>query len=140
MKQKIIALIMGAWVLLFGNAGLVAEAASWDKANMGFGIHQSNANGISGIAGTDKTQDQENQLEKVIKNTINWVLWLLSLIVFILLLWWGFQMVTANWDDKKFGAGMTILKQAAIWLAFIAVSWLLVSMIFRVLSEVAKWK
>ena len=140
MKQKIIALIMGAWVLLFGNVGLVAEAASWDKANMGFGIHQSNADGVSGIAGTDKKEAQGDQLVKVIKNTINWVLWLLSLIVFILLLWWGFQMVTANWDDKKFGAGMTILKQAAIWLWFIAVSWLLVSMIFRVLSEVAKWK
>ncbi|MBF0931816.1 MAG: hypothetical protein HXJ92_00065 [candidate division SR1 bacterium] len=138
MKQKIIALIMGAGVLLFGNVGLVAEAAS--GANMGFGIHQSNASGINGIAGTDKTQDQENQLEKVIKNTINWVLGLLSLIVFILLLWGGFQMVTANGDDKKFGAGMTILKQAAIGLGFIAVSWLLVSMIFRVLSEVAKGK
>ena len=140
MKQKIIALIMGAWVLLFGNAGLVVEAASWDKANMGFGIHPSNGSGIVGIAGTDKTQAQGDQLVNVIKKTINWVLWLLSLIVFILLLWWGFQMVTANWDDKKFGAGMTILKQAAIWLGFIAVSWLLVSMIFRVLSEVAKWK
>ena len=134
MKQKIIALIMGAWVLLFGNVGLVAEAASW--ANMGFGIHQSNASGINGIAGTKGGTEQKNQLETVIKNAINWVLWLLSLIVFILLLWWGFQMVTANWDDKKFSAGMTILKQAAIWLGFIAVSWLLVSMIFRILSEV----
>lgn len=138
MKQKIIALIMGAWVLLFGNVGLVAEAASW--ANMGFGIHQSNAAGVSGIAGTDKKEAQGNQLINVIKNVINWILGMLSLIVFILLLWWGFQMVTANWDDKKFSAGMTILKQAAIWLAFIAVSWLLVSMIFWVLSEVAKWK
>ena len=134
MKQKIIALIMGAWVLLFGNVGLVAEAASW--ANMGFGIHQSNAAGVSGIAGTDKKEAQGDQLVNVIKNAINWVLWILSLIVFILLLWWGFQMVTANWDDKKFSAGMTILKQAAIWLGFIAVSWLLVSMIFRVLWQV----
>ena len=84
MKQKIIALIMGAWVLLFGNAGLVVEAASWDKANMGFGIHPSNGSGIVGIAGTDKTQAQGDQLVNVIKKTINWVLWLLSLIVFIL--------------------------------------------------------
>ena len=136
MKQKIIALIMGAWVLLFGNAGLVAEAASWDKANMGFGIHPSNGSGIVGIAGTDKKEAQGDQLVNVIKKTINWILGMLSLIVFILLLWWGFQMVTANWDDKKFGAGMTILKQAAIWLGFIAVSWLLVSMIFRVLWQV----
>ena len=130
MKQKIAAFMIWLWVLA-GGFWLVSAADEYK-----FWVNLQNAVGINGIAGTDKTQDQENQLEKVIKNTINWVLWLLSLIVFILLLWWGFQMVTANWDDKKFGAGMTILKQAAIWLGFIAVSWLLVSMIFRVLWQV----
>ena len=134
MKQKIAAFMMGLWILA-GGFWLVSAADEYK-----FWVNPQNAVGINGIAGTDKPVDQKNQLETVIKNAINWVLWILSLIVFILLLWWGFQMVTANWDDKKFGAGMTILKQAAIWLGFIAVSWLLVSMIFRVLSEVAKWK
>ena len=45
-------------------------------------------------------------------------------------------MVTAAGDDKKFSAGQTILKQAGIGLAFIAVSWLIVSMIFWVISGV----
>lgn len=54
---------------------------------MGFGIHQSNAAGVSGIAGTDKKEAQGNQLINVIKNVINWILGMLSLIVFILLLW-----------------------------------------------------
>ena len=41
---------------------------------MGFGIHQSNADGVSGIAGTDKKEAQGDQLVDVIKNAINWVL------------------------------------------------------------------
>jgi len=41
---------------------------------MGFGIHQSNAAGVSGIAGTDKKEAQGDQLVNVIKNAINWVL------------------------------------------------------------------
>ena len=45
-------------------------------------------------------------------------------------------MVTAAGDDKKFSAGQTILKQAGIGLAFIAASWLIVSMIFWVISGV----
>lgn len=49
---------------------------------------------------------------KTIKNAINRTLGILGLIVFVLLLWGGFQMVTANGDDKKFSSGLTILKQA----------------------------
>ena len=130
MKQKITAFMIWLWVLA-GSFSFVFADTEYK-----FWINPQNVVEIKGIAGTDKPVDQKNQLETVIKNAINWVLWILSLIVFILLLWWGFQMVTANWDDKKFSAGMTILKQAAIWLGFIAVSWLLVSMIFRVLWQV----
>ena len=130
MKQKIAAFMMGLWILA-GGFWLVSAADEYK-----FWVNPENAQGINGIAGTTGGTEQKNQLETVIKNAINWVLWILSLIVLILLLWWGFQMVTANWDDKKFGAGMTILKQAAIWLWFIAVSWLIVSMIFRVLWQV----
>ena len=129
MKQKIAAFMMGLG-LLVGSFGLVSADTGYK-----FWINSENAVGINGVAGTDGS-DKKNTLESVIKKTINWVLSILSLIVFVLLLWWGFQMVTANWDDKKFSAGTTILKQAAIWLGFIAVSWLLVSMIFRILWQV----
>ena len=129
MKQKIAAFMMGLG-LLVGSIGFVSADTGYQ-----FWVNSQNVKDIKGIAGTDGS-DKKNTLEEVIKKTINWVLSILSLIVFVLLLWWGFQMVTANWDDKKFGAGMTILKQAAIWLAFIGVSWLMVSMIFRILWQV----
>lgn len=131
MKQKIAAFMMGLWILA-GGFWLVSATGDEYK----FWVNSKNAVGINGVAGTKDASDKNNTLEEVIKKTINWVLSILSLIVFVLLLWWGFQMVTANWDDKKFGAGMTILKQAAIWLAFIGVSWLMVSMIFRILWKV----
>ena len=129
MKQKIAAFMMGLG-LLVGSIGFVSADTGYQ-----FWVNSQNVKDINGIAGTDGS-DKGNTLETVIKNTINWILSILSLIVFVLLLWWGFQMVTANWDDKKFSAWVTILKQSAIWLGFIAVSWLMVSMIFRILWKV----
>ena len=130
MKQKIAAFMMGL-VVLAGSFGIVSA----DTGDYQFWVNSQNVQAIKGIAGTDGT-DKKNTLEDVIKKTINWVLSILSLIVFVLLLWWGFQMVTAAGDDKKFAAGQTILKQAGIGLAFIAASWLIVSMIFWVISGV----
>lgn len=60
----------------------------------------------------------------------------MSLITLIILLWGGFQMVTANGDDGKFQAGTKLLRQAALGLLFIAVSWMMVSMIFWIIGQV----
>jgi len=54
----------------------------------------------------------------------------------VILLWGGFQMVTAAGDDTKYKNGFKILKQAAIGLIFIGVSWLVVSVIFRLLGVI----
>ena len=122
--------------LLVGSFGLVSaqQGANTPNVTAGFNINKDNSSNIGGIAGAG--QDAGGSLIDVIKKTLNWILGMLSLIVFVLLLWWGFQMVTAAGDDKKFSAGQTILKQAGIGLAFIAASWLIVSMIFWVISGV----
>ena len=100
----------------------------------GFGLNERASAGIKGVKGTG--QDGGEGLMTVVRNAINWVLGLLGLITFVLLLWGGFNMVTAAGDDKKFGEGLKILKNAGIGLVFIAVSWLLVSMIFSVIGAV----
>ena len=135
MKQKIAAFMMGLG-LLVGGFGLVSaqQGANTPNVTAGFNINKDNSSNIGGIAGAG--QDAGGSLIDVIKKTLNWILGMLSLIVFVLLLWWGFQMVTAAGDDKKFAAGQTILNQAGIGLAFIAASWLIVSMIFWVISGV----
>lgn len=80
--------------------------------------------------------NQEQWLIQIIKNAINRVLWILGLIVLVLLLRGGFQMVTAAGDETKYKAWFKILKQAAMGLAFIAVSRFMVSIIFRLLGSV----
>lgn len=77
--------------------------------------------------------DQWDKLITSIKTFINRVLWILALITLVILLRWGFQMVTAAWDDGKYKAWFKILKQAWFGLAFIWVAWLVVSMIFRII-------
>lgn len=72
-----------------------------------------------------------------VKTGINWLLGLLGLIALIVLLWGGFQMVTAAGDDNKYKEGFKILKQAGIGLLFIGLAWLFVSLIFYVISIIA---
>jgi len=69
-----------------------------------------------------------------IRNFINRVLWLLSLIALAICLRWGFQMLTASGDETKYKKWFTILKQAWFGLAVIALAWLIVSVIFRVIN------
>ncbi len=82
-------------------------------------------------------QQQWGKLIDGIKVFINRVLGMLSIITLVILLRWGFQMVTAAWDDAKYKEWMKILKQAWFGLAFIWLSWLIVSVIFRVIAKVA---
>jgi len=72
-----------------------------------------------------------------IKTFINRVLGLLALITLVILLRWGFQMITAAWDETKYKAWFKILKQAAFGLAFIALSRLMVSLIFFIIAKIA---
>lgn len=77
---------------------------------------------------------QEDSLIKTIQRAINWVLGILSVIALVLCLWGGFQMMTSGWDSKKYENGLNILKWAAIGLAIIACSWLIVSLIFYLIN------
>ena len=60
---------------------------------------------------------------------------MLSLIALVLCLWGGFQMMTSGGDSKKYQSGLNILKWAAIGLAVIAISWLIVSLVFYVINN-----
>jgi len=80
---------------------------------------------------------QQDNLIKSIQKAINWVLGILSLIALALCLWGGFQMMTSGGDSKKYESGLNLLKWAAIGLAVIAASWLIVSLIFYVINTAA---
>ena len=86
----------------------------------------------AGVAGSDNLQ--KDNLIKTIQKAINWVLGILSLIALVLCLWGGFLMMTSGGDSKKYEKWVGILKWAGIGLAIIALSWLIVSLIFYVIN------
>jgi hypothetical protein len=91
--------------------------------------------GILGPNGqiTDHTSAQ-NQTLQLVKNIINYALGFLALIALIYLLYNGFLIMTAGGDDAQYKQGIKSLQYAAIAIAGIGASWLIVSIIFRLLN------
>lgn len=108
-----------------GNAGGTTTDA-------GFGVNPETSNGIKGVGWVGS--DQGDSIIDVIKTFINYALGLLALIAFVMLLRWGYKMVVSGGDDKAYQEWLKILKNAAIGIAFIAVSWFLVTFIFYVVN------
>lgn len=103
--------------------------------NTNLGRYGDNKQAVSvGVPGAG--DEKSDSLIGVVKNFVNWALGLLSLIALLVLLYGGFNMVTAAGDSGKYESGFTILKQAAIGLAFIALSWFVLSMVFWLLGVV----
>lgn len=129
MLKKLISFIVMSFAVLF-SFSFAVNVNQW-----GFG--DAGRTSWIWVSGT-WTSQWENFIE-VVKGIVNWILWILALITLIILLWGGFQMVTAAWDDGKYKKWFTILKQAAVWLIFIWVSWFVVSIIFAVITRVTNW-
>lgn len=91
--------------------------------------------GVSGAS--TATAWGSNSFMDVIRTFLNWVLGILSLIALIVLLYGGFNMVTAAGDDAKYKKGFKILQQAAVGLAIVGLSWIIVSAIFWIIGWAA---
>ena len=91
-----------------------------------------------GVNVPGQTWLQQDSLIGSIQTFINRVLGILWLIALIILMWGGFQMVTAAGNEEKYNTWFTILKQAAIGLAFIGLAWLVVSIIFFLLGLITQ--
>jgi hypothetical protein len=70
----------------------------------------------------------------VVHTFINYALWLLSLLALIYLIVHGFIIMTAMGDDTKVKKWLSGIKTAGIAIAGIALSWLLVTLIFYVIG------
>ena len=115
-------MLVGAFLGMFTLAGVavlpnVASAEDWSSPS----------------ANKNLVGDQEltgSALLDTIKNAINWLLWILATIALVICLYGWFKMMTAAGDEKKYGDGLKVLKYAAIGLAIIGLSWMIVSVIF----------
>ena len=90
------------------------------------------------VAGADKWGQGDTWFINFVQSAVNWILAFLGLITIIILIWWGFQMVTAAGDDNKYKKWFTIVKQAVIGLILIGVSALIVNLIFNFVNSNAE--
>lgn len=131
MKKLIFLGISG--LLAFG--GLLSPISFADDVCEGFGC----PNGVKEIKvpGTDQAQQggSSQLLDSTVK-AINWVLEMLASIALLMSLWGGFQMLTAAGNEGKVKTGKTVIKNAALGIAVILLSWSLVSLIFWFIKEV----
>ena len=126
--------LLWAW-----SIGLVKADGSWNQFwNPEQGVFTTNEwkNGLN-VAANTNTYDS-NGLVPTIKTFINRVLWMLSLIALVICLRGWFQMLTASGDEGKYKKWFTILKQAAIALAVIWLSWLFVTLILYLINNSAQ--
>jgi hypothetical protein len=111
MKQTIAKLLIGASAIALGVIGGSTIAAGT------LGGAQQGAGGLT-VAGADNLQGSDNLINSI-KSFINYVIGFLGFIALVILLYGGFQMVTAAGDEGKYKEGFKILRQAAIGLVFI---------------------
>ncbi len=119
-----------AWVSILPNHANAVN--TWFDANDAWWWKKQETKYNADVAGSKELKN--DALIKTIQTAINWVLWILSMIALVLCLWGGFQMMTSGGDSKKYESGLNVLKWAAIGLAIIAASWLIVSLIFYVIN------
>ena len=130
MKMK--KMLIGAFLGIFAVAGIAVlpnqvNATDWSNPD----------------AGTSYVSDWSQKLTwsallDTIKNAINWILGILATIALVICLYGGFLMVTAAGDEKKYEKGLGVLKYAAIGLAIIGLSWMIVSVIFWFVNNLSK--
>ncbi len=133
MFKKILFIVSSLSLILFSNISIIQA----DTPARWFWINKENVTEFSTLW-TEDAEDDE--LIDIIKSFINWALWLLSLIALVIILYAWFKMVTANWDEEKYKGGFKIIKQAAIWLVVIWLSWFIVSMVFWIIEwSIDEW-
>lgn len=124
-------LFLGLWV--FGGLSGLALVNAQAPTEGGF-ANQGDAWASFGLAGG--TAGSGTTVIDVVKKFINFALGMLSLIALGMALFGGFKMVTAAGDDGKYKEGFKVLKQAAIGIVVVGLSWIIVSSIFWFLGKV----
>lgn len=72
----------------------------------------------------------------VIQTWLQNLLTFLYLVAVLLGIWWGFNILTAAWDEEKVKKGKTILLQAIAWVVVIFLAW---SIIDWLLTFIVGW-
>jgi len=130
--------LLSLWLLWFASLPMIWQVNAQSIDDYTTNLYENNNTTTNiGIQVIWTEEDQGWRLIDVIKRAINRVLWMLALVTLILCLRGWFQMVTAGWKDDKVKTWGKILKNAAIWLVVIWLSWFIVTIIFWIIRWVA---
>jgi len=80
-------------------------------------------------------EDWDRTLLQSAITLVNRVMWMLSVVALVVLLIGWYRMITANWDEWKYKKGLSVLKQAAIWLIIVWLSWAIIRIVFRFINK-----
>lgn len=72
----------------------------------------------------------------LVQVSINWLLWILSTVALVYMLYCGFLIFSSGADDKNTSKGKKWIKTAAIALAWIWLSWLIISAMIWLITVV----
>lgn len=81
----------------------------------------------------DELKGDNQSADVAVQSLINRATMFLAILAVVFALWGGFQIMTAAGDDKKVGAGKTIIMNAAIGLVVIFLAWSIVSFVIKLL-------
>ena len=123
MKKLLLSMVIG--ILWIGSVFLANTYAAW--------FTNQNASSIW-VAWAQTGGIWNTGFIDFVQTAINWILGFLAMITIIILIWGGFQMVTAAWDEGKYKKGFTIVKQAVVWIILIWASALIVNLIFSFMN------
>lgn len=122
-------ILASLWLLVLWVSAMpinTVMADTWDCNRFWAKCHVEDINVI-------RTHDDSvnSGLLDTIKSAINWILGILATVALCICMYWGFKMLTSGWDSKWYDAWLNVLKNAALWLAIILLSWMIVSVVFR---------
>ena len=111
---------MKKWLLLIATASLwiCSMILPTNAANVGAGWFGAQNPSTIWVASADKGGQWGTGFIDFVQAAVNWILWFLALITIIILIWGGFQMITAAWDEGKYKKWFTIVKQANLIFSF----------------------
>ena len=90
------------WLIALNTANAAIEIGQWK-------VH-------------DDLKGSGNTADVVIQNWVGTITTFLYLIAVIVILWAGFQILTAAWDEEKTKKWKTIIIQAVVWLLVIFIA------------------
>lgn len=98
------------------------------------------SNNLSGTIEPNEYNDYKTSFEDtmtLIQTTINRLLWALAVIALVYMLYCWFLIFTSGSDDKNASKGKKWISTAAIAIAWIGLSWLIISAIIWLINNVA---